>query len=187
MDGTAYLREWGEEMTRLADAFATGFEAAHGYSPGKHEVHLASAEEGKAAVALLGQAGAAEALLEYYAQLGPVVLPDLGNGIWIDNASSLVSQRESRNYPSRLTGGATSDTVTVFGTDGGGGMYAVSHTSGGVYHLTLGALTGDSYHLDPGGYRCAAMDLSGFLEQLRTDLTEAVLAQHAAHSRRGRQ
>jgi hypothetical protein len=40
-------------------------------------------------------------------------------------------------------------------------------------------------HLDPGGYRHAAMDLTVFLEQLRTDLTEAVLAQRAAHSRRG--
>ncbi|WP_425248151.1 hypothetical protein [Streptomyces sp. NEAU-NA10] len=186
MDGTAYLREWGEEMTRLADAFSASFEAAQGYPPGEHKACLASAEEGEAAVALLVHAGAAGALLEYYAQLGPVVLPDLGNGIWIDDASSLVSQTEAGNYPNRLTG-AIDDTVTVFGTDGGGGMYAVSHTSGGAYHLTLGALTGDSYHLDPGGYRCAATDLRDFLEQLRTDLTEAVLAQRAAHSRRGRQ
>ncbi|MFF7266488.1 hypothetical protein ACFZCL_40370 [Streptomyces sp. NPDC008159] len=173
------MRQWGEEMARLADAFSAGFEAVQGYPPGEHEVRLVSAEEGEAAVALLGHAGAAEALLEYYAQLGPVVLPDLGNGVWIDDASSVVSQREAGNYPNQLTG-AVDDTVTVFGTDGGGGMYAVSHTTGGVYHLTLGALTGDSYYLDPDGYRHAAMDLKAFLEQLRTDLTEALRAQRAA-------
>ncbi|SPF07279.1 hypothetical protein [Streptomyces sp. MA5143a] len=186
MDDTAYVRQWGEEMARLAEAFSAGFEAVRGYPPGGHEVRLVSAEEGEAAVALLGHAGAAEALLEYYAQLGPVVLPDLGNGVWINDASSVVSQREAGNYPNRLTG-AVDDAVTVFGTDGGGGLYAVSHTTGGVYHLALGVLTGDSYHLDPGGYRRVAMALRVFLEQLRTDLTEAVLAQRAAHSRYGQQ
>ncbi|MFD4116622.1 hypothetical protein ACFWSJ_24575 [Streptomyces niveus] len=138
-----------------------------------------------AAVSLLVRAGAAEALQEYYAQLGSVVLPDLGSGIWIDDASSVVSQVEAGIYPKKLAG-VVHDTVTVFGTDGGGGMYAVSHTSGGIYHLTLGALTNDSYDLDVDGYRCTATSLRGFLGQLRTDLAGAVLAQQAAHSRRGR-
>ncbi|MET8956280.1 hypothetical protein [Streptomyces sp. NPDC004533] len=185
MNNTAYLREWGEDMARLANAFSAGFQAAQGYPPGEHEVRLISAEEGAAAVSLLVHAGAAEALHEYYAQLGSVVLPDLGSGIWIDDASSLVSQAKAGNYPKKLAG-AIHDTVTVFGTDGGGGMYAVSHTSGGIYHLTLGALTGDSYDLDADGYRCTATDLRGFLEQLRTDLAGALLAQQAAHSLRGR-
>lgn len=64
-------------------------------------------------------------------------------------------------------------------------MYAVSHTSSAIYHLTLGALTGDTYALDAGGYRCTATDLRDFLEQLRTDLAGAVLAQEAAHRERG--
>ncbi|MFF2519529.1 hypothetical protein [Streptomyces sp. NPDC058086] len=186
MNDTVYLREWGEDMARLANAFSAGFQAAQGYPPGEHEVRLVSAEEGAAAVALLVHAGAAEVLREYYAQLGSVVLPDLGRGIWIDDASSLLSQTEAGNYPKKLAG-AVHDTVTVFGTDGGGGMYAVSHTSGAIYHLTLGALTGNSYDLDAGGYRCTATGLRDFLEQLRTDLTRAVLAQQAAHPRRGRQ
>lgn len=186
VNDTMYLREWGEGIARLANAFSAGFQAAQGYPPGEHEVRLVSAEEGAAAVALLVHAGAAEVLQEYYAQLGSVVLPDLGSGIWIDDASSLVSQTEVGNYPKKLAG-AIHDAVTVFGTDGGGGMYAVSHTNGGIYHLTLGALTGDTYELDADGYRCTATDLRGFLEQLRTDLTGAVLAQQAAHPRRGRQ
>ncbi|MFC9425802.1 hypothetical protein [Streptomyces sp. NPDC056987] len=171
-------------MAQLANAFSAGFQAAQGYPPAEHEVRLVTAEEGTAAVALLVRAGAAEALQEYYAQLGSVVLPDLGSGIWIDDASSLVSQAEAGNYPKKLAG-AVHDTVTVFGTDGGGGMYAVSHISGGIYHLTLGALTNDSYELD--GYRCTATSLRGFLDQLRTDLAGAVLAQQASHPRRGRQ
>ncbi|MBE4741724.1 MULTISPECIES: hypothetical protein [Streptomyces] len=65
-------------------------------------------------------------------------------------------------------------------------MYSISRTSGCVYRLTLGALTGGSYHLNPGGYHCDAPDLRSFLEQLRTHLTEAVSAQRAARSRRGR-
>ncbi|MFC9619400.1 hypothetical protein ACFTXM_05175 [Streptomyces sp. NPDC056930] len=68
----------------------------------------------------------------------------------------------------------------MFATDGGGGMYAVSHTNGYVYHLTADALTGSTFELEETGYSTAAEDLWSFLDQLHAHLAAAVEAQHAA-------
>ncbi|MFD7942465.1 hypothetical protein [Streptomyces sp. NPDC059744] len=127
----------------------------------------------------LARQGVADPLLEYYSHLSSVELPDLGAGIWIDDASSLTAQVEAGNYPNRLTG-AVDDMVSVFATDGGGAMYALSRTTGRVYHLTAGALIGSTYDLDETGYRIAAEDLWDFLEQLHARLAAALEAQHAA-------
>ncbi|MFF0291791.1 hypothetical protein [Streptomyces sp. NPDC005262] len=129
--------------------------------------------------AALARQGVAGPLLEYYSHLGSVELPDLDTGIWIDDASSLTAQVKAGNYPNRLTG-AVDDMVSVFATDGGGAMYALSHTTGCVYHLIAGALIGSTYDLDETGYRIAAKDLWDFLEQLHAHLAAALEAQHAA-------
>lgn len=132
--------------------------------------------------------GVAGPLLEYYAQLGPVDLPDLGNGIWIDDAASVLGQAEAGNYPRRLTG-TVDDEVTVFATDGGGGMYAVSHSTGCIYRLAHGALLASVYQVDQAGYSPTAPSLRAFLAQLRSSLTEAVEVQreHLGGVRAGEQ
>ncbi|MFF1847696.1 hypothetical protein ACFVW9_39265 [Streptomyces sp. NPDC058217] len=172
------LRDWGMEMARLAEEFTVGFEAVHGYPSGAHTVCTVPAAGGAVSAAALVCRGVAGPLLEYYSHLGSVELPDLGTGIWVDDVSSLTAQVEAGNYPNRLTG-AVDDTVSVFATDGGGGMYALSHTTGYVYHLTAGALTGNCYDLDETGYSTAAEDLWSFLDQLHARLTAAVEAQRA--------
>ncbi|MFJ3274600.1 hypothetical protein [Streptomyces sp. NPDC086776] len=166
-------------MDLLAAEFVSGFEAVHGYPPGEHIVCRVPVGEGPGVVEALARQGVAGPLLEYYSHLGSVELPDLGTGIWIDDVSSLTAQVEAGNYPNRLTG-AVDDTVSVFATDGGGGMYALSHTTGDVYHLTAGALTGSCYDLDETGYSTAAEDLWSFLDQLHARLATAVEAQRAA-------
>ncbi|MDX2733599.1 hypothetical protein [Streptomyces sp. PA03-2a] len=173
------LRKWYEDMDLLADEFVSGFEAVHGYPPGEHTVCRVPAGEGPGLVEALARQGVAGPLLEYYGHLGAVELPDLGNGIWIDDASFLIAQVATGNYPNRLTG-AIDDTVSVFATDGGGGMYALSHASGCVYHLTAGSLTGNIFELEESGCSIAAEDLGSFLGQMHASLTAAVDAQHAA-------
>lgn len=175
------LRKWQRSLELLVVEFVSGFEAVHGYPPGDHAVSLVPAGESAAVAEVLARRGVAGPLLEYYGHLGAVRLPDLDNGIWIDDASSLIAQVEAGNYPNRLTG-AIDDMVSVFATDGGGDMYALSHTTGCVYHLTAGALVGSTYDLDEAGYRIAAEDLWSFLEQLHARLTAAVEAQQAALS-----
>ncbi|MEU0345011.1 hypothetical protein ABZ092_40295 [Streptomyces bobili] len=96
------LREWREATVLLSDEFVAGFQEVSGYLPGDHRVCLVSAQEGAAAVAALGREGIAGSLLEFYAQLGSVCLPDLEAGIWIDDAASLISQVEAGNYPRLL-------------------------------------------------------------------------------------
>ncbi|MGW8955597.1 hypothetical protein [Streptomyces sp. NPDC055709] len=173
------MRKWHEDMELLAAEFMAGFEAVHGYPPGEHTVCRVPAEEGPVFAEALAEQGLPGPLLEYYVHLGPVELPDLDNGTWIDDATSLIAKLEAGNYPNRLTG-AVDDTVSVFATDGGGGMYALSHTTGCVYHITAGALIGSTYDLDETGYRIDAEDLWGFLEQLHARLAAALEAQRAA-------
>ncbi|MEU2264477.1 hypothetical protein ABZ557_30370 [Streptomyces sp. NPDC019645] len=168
-------------MELLVSEFMSGFEAVHGYPPGEHTVGLVPAGESTAAAEASAGRGLPGPLLDYYGHLGAVALPDLDNGIWIDDAASLAAQVEAGDHPTRLTG-TVDDTVSVFATDGGGGMYALSHTTGSVYHLTAGALVGSTYDLDEAGYRIAAEDLWSFLEQLHARLTSAVEAQQAALS-----
>lgn len=171
-------------MVLLAGEFMAGLHAVSGYPPEDHTVCLISAEEGAAAVATLGRGGVAGSLLKFYAQLGSVCLPDLEAGIWIDDAASLIRQVEAGNYP-RLLAAAVDDGVSVFATDGGGGMYAVSHSSGYVYHLTLGALTGSTYDVDEAGYTITAPSLTVFLHQLRDRLAHAVREQRSTSNHRG--
>lgn len=177
----ADLRKWHEDMELLAVEFVAGFELVHGYPPDEHSVCRVPAGAGPVLARALADRGLPSLLLEYYLHLGAVELPDLDVGIWIDDASSLIFQAEAGNYPNRLTG-AVDDTVSVFATDGGGGMYALSHTNGCVYHLTAGALVGSTYDLDESGYRIAAEGLWSFLERLHARLTAAVDAQQAALS-----
>ncbi|WHM40884.1 hypothetical protein [Streptomyces sp. BPTC-684] len=125
---------------------------------------------------LLAEAGAHRTLLAYYARMSTAELPDLANGIWIEDAPTLL---HSKNHPTRLQG-TIKDTVTGFATDGGGGHYAVSTTTGNICHMTAGTLHTDATH--PDGLHDAeetspsnaAPDLWTFLDQLRTKLGEAV-------------
>ncbi|MFD3457584.1 hypothetical protein ACFWVC_36080 [Streptomyces sp. NPDC058691] len=170
------VQGWVSEVGSLASEFAAVFEAVQGFAPGEHAVLRASAEEGVASAGMLARAGVPGSLVALYSVLRSAELPDFGNGIWIDEAASLLEQAEAGNYP-RLLAGAVDDRVTVFATDGGGGMYAVSHAIGCVYHLTLGSLVGTTYDLDEDGYTVAAPNLGAFLEELHYRLAQSVQAQ----------
>ncbi|MFD5369960.1 hypothetical protein [Streptomyces sp. NPDC127103] len=171
-DSAFNLREWGEEMAPLAVAFADGFEEEHSYSPGEYSVETVTAQDGSRAVALLAGQGVTGALLEYYATLGIVELPDLHIGIWIADAER-VAEGILAGALMPVTG-AVDDTVTVFATDGGGNLYAVSPSTGSVCHIIGGAWDGTSLDVSETGYRVVARDLWAFLDQLRQDLRQAL-------------
>lgn len=159
------LDQWGAEMDRLAQIFQNGFAAVHGFEPGEHVVRSATE------TAALPD-GTHDTLVAYYSRMGAVELPDLGNGLWIEDVPTLLST----DHPVRLIG-AVDDTVTGFATDGGGGHYAVSDTTGCVYHLFAGALHEDGlYDVSEAGHSVVAPDLWTFLDGLRTNLAEAVTA-----------
>lgn len=64
-------------------------------------------------------------------------------------------------------------------------MYAISHSSGCVYHLTLGTLTGSTHDVEEAGYTVTATSLTAFLHRLRDSLAHAVGEQHAALKHQG--
>ncbi|WP_371647000.1 hypothetical protein [Streptomyces mirabilis] len=102
-----------------------------------------------------------------------MTLPDLGNGIWIDDAASVAEGITAGYRPTELDG-ALKDSVVVFATDGGGAMFAVSATSGRVYRLSLGSLSGSVYEVGDVGWAVVGEDLWTFLDRLRNDLIDAV-------------
>ncbi|MFD7339212.1 hypothetical protein ACFV98_24840 [Streptomyces violascens] len=180
-DPVCRVREWGEEMAALAVAFADGFEDVYSYASGEYLVKIVTAQDGARALALLAEEGVTGALLEYYAVLGAVELPDLDRGIWIASPERVAEGILAG--PLMPVTGAVEDTVTVFATDGGGDLYAVSTSTGSVCHLTGGACDGTSYDVSETGYRMVAPDLWTFLDRLRQDLRGALVERPALKAR----
>jgi hypothetical protein len=94
-----------------------------------------------------------------------VSLPDVGNGYFI-HAPALVLEGES---PTRLTG-TVEDRIVVFGSDGGGALFALSASGRGVYRLANGSFTARGTPYDDGDVAVVAPDIGQFLDFLRAEL-----------------
>ncbi|MER7759173.1 hypothetical protein [Streptomyces sp. NPDC097619] len=123
------LEQWAEDVARLAGVVDRGFEAVHGFAPDGHRMVPAGPEEAAGMTARLREAGAHPSAEAFWSRFSAVELPDLDNGLWLGDADLV-----PRDRPTRLTG-AVQDVVTGLGTDGGGAHYALSATTGRVYHL----------------------------------------------------
>ncbi|MCB5164143.1 hypothetical protein LG634_04740 [Streptomyces bambusae] len=173
------LERWAEDVARLARDVERAFEAVHGFAPDGHRVCRAGPQEAAGLTARLRAAGAHPSAVAFWSRLAVVELPDLHNGLWLDD-TDLVPRDEA----TRLTG-AVEDVVTGLGSDGGGAYYAVSTTTGCVYHLVSVVPEPDG-SLDVGD-RChavAAPDLWTFLADRRTELAAAAEFT-AAHTKAG--
>ena len=113
-------------------------------------------------------AGLPNELLELYSHLHEVVFPDLGNGIFVHALQSILD--ELREYPGTRLSGAGDDSVVVFGSDGGGSLFALSTSGRDVYRVSGAALIGAVYDVDKGGLSTASTDLWGFLAWIREEL-----------------
>lgn len=98
------LDGWLAEMNRLAEEFAADFEAVHGFPPDEHTIRESSAEDGAASAGMLARAGVPGSLVTLYSVLGAAELPDFENGVWIDDASSLLEQAGAATTPSGWSG-----------------------------------------------------------------------------------
>ncbi|MFF1710301.1 hypothetical protein [Streptomyces sp. NPDC058268] len=88
-------------------------------------------------------------------------LPDVGVGLFVHPARQTVAGLHG-DLPTRLVG-AVEDSVVVFGSDGGGALFALSRTDGAtVYRLPPGRVDGDLYHCAPTADDLAASP-QGFL------------------------
>ncbi|MFF5361321.1 hypothetical protein ACFY4I_18310 [Streptomyces scabiei] len=163
-----------DEVSRLTSKLMRNFEASFGYPPGDNGVLKATPEQGPEMAAELAAAGIGEDLLEFYSRVEGVSLPDVGNGFFIHSADAVVDGiREDQ--PTEVVG-AIQDEITVFGSDGGGGLFALSSSGERVYRLDGGSLIGSTYDVDNSGVRVVANGFWDFLEYLRGELIQAVPA-----------
>ncbi|MFD5499914.1 hypothetical protein ACFWJS_09380 [Streptomyces sp. NPDC127061] len=159
-------------MVELAAKFTRDFEASFGYPPGDNGVVRANSNVRRDLIDGLIEAGIGGDLISFFSCVGSVSLPDLDNGLFVHSAEDLLDGVRGEQ-PVRITG-ALEDDVTVFGSDGGGALFALNAAQDRVYRLSGGALVGATYDVNSSGIQVMANDLWGFLEYLLSELSRAV-------------
>ncbi|MET8045434.1 hypothetical protein ABZU25_31775 [Micromonospora sp. NPDC005215] len=156
-------------MCELIPRFTQGFESRFGYPPGENVlVRVASEAESEGNLPPVA-VGVSEDLLCFYGQVERLSLPDLDSGFFIHQFAEVVNGEQPK-----ILAGDVSDSIVVFGSDGGGGLFALSVTQGNVYSLSGGALIGDIYETEGHGVTIISRDLWGFLEGLRGELINSI-------------
>lgn len=155
---TTDIKEWIKAVrSTLANLASQDF----GYPLGVNEVRERSA---------VPHAGLPLKLEALYGAFDGVSLPNVHVGYFIDPASRVVSAAE-RGEPT-LVEGDRPITIHVFGSDGGGGRFALGMNDGAVYYLpSSGAVEDGKFLESPTARVCqVATSVSGFLERLRMDI-----------------
>ncbi|WP_338596897.1 hypothetical protein [Saccharopolyspora sp. SCSIO 74807] len=159
-------------MSQDLDELMRGFEGIFGYPPDDNVVTRAEAGGESEAIAELSSMGASSDLLEFYSEVHEVSLPDVQNGLFIESATAVVDGAKD-GQPTRVTG-AVEDSVIVIGSDGGGGLFALSRSDGKIYLLQGGALVGSTYEVESGGVEVIANELPSLLEGFHQKVREAL-------------
>jgi hypothetical protein len=120
-------------------------------------------------------------LAPLYAAFDGVSLPDVHVGYFIDPAARVESSA-SRGEPTRFQGGSPQP-IRVFGSDGGGGRFALGESDNAVYYLpSAGAVKAGTYVENSAApVRRVAGSVGEFLGRLKMDI-EAFLRDDKAHA-----
>ncbi|WP_143060619.1 DUF6881 domain-containing protein [Amycolatopsis tolypomycina] len=145
-------------MNALATQFTASFEERCGYRPDVNRVVLATAPA----------KGFSGELAVLYDVVREVSLPDVGNGYFI-HAPEMVLLGIQGDSPTRLIG-TVEDSIVVFGSDGGGGLFALSMSGRGVYRLADGSFFARGAPYDGGDVTVVAPDIGRFLDFLGAEL-----------------
>ncbi|MDX3193476.1 SMI1/KNR4 family protein [Streptomyces sp. MN03-5084-2B] len=155
---------WRLAMGSAVDAVLARFQARFGYPPDDQLIGgPSSAEQLQAA---LDAGTVPDELLEFYRHVSRVDLPDVHNGFFVHPLSQVLDN-EKNGTPVRAPA-LTGSGIVVFGSDGGGALFALDGTGSPVYLLPPGAVRDGTYEgrFDPP--RVIAASLPEFLEWLRS-------------------
>ncbi|WP_149182991.1 hypothetical protein [Streptomyces sp. TRM49041] len=147
-----WLTTWQGEITVMLEQTLAHFETAYGYPPGDNYVLVAD-DQSRAAAARLEDAAVPTALVTFYSSIAELRLPDVDHGHFI-HSSDLVLDHLAEYGPVRLTNDCTG---IVFGSDGGGILFALDHSEQ-VHRSTTTSWFDD--------FEPTAPTLTQFLEQL---------------------
>jgi hypothetical protein len=159
------LRAWRTEVQTTLRSLLPRFEQVFGYPPGHNELAAAADPADIASLATHDDPRVPDDLLAFYQVIGEVSLADIGNGYFIHRPDLVLGH--ATGLLRRVTGRHT-DAVVVFGSDGGGTLYALAAGSGSpVYRLPPDRIVEGTYASDQDGFRVVAGNLWDFLDQLR--------------------
>jgi hypothetical protein len=128
-----WLAEWRVSVTAQVDQLLETFQSRFGFEPGLNQLGPPAADQALASLQAIVPRPAAD-LIDFYRRIGQVSLPDVGNGYFIHPAD-LVARQATAGEPGRIGPPHELD-VLVFGSDGGGALYAVPAAKPGpVYRL----------------------------------------------------
>jgi hypothetical protein len=166
------LNRWVADVEYLVAEFLRCFEGRYGYSPDVNGVVRATDADGKQAVARFVERGIAGDLLEFYSVVREVSLPDLDNGIFVHSPDVVIDGIDGEQPIEVL--GAISGRITVFASDGGGGLIVQLAEDGRIYKLRWGILVRQRFEVPDDGLEVFAVNVWGLLERIREDLAQAV-------------
>lgn len=161
----SWLHAWGQEVSQDVSRLMESFEETHGYPAGDNEVALADDETRAAVTLLTNHRPECVALLSLFAVIDSVSLPDIGNGYFVHPPSTLVAHLDEYGAVPLANG----DHGIVFGSDGGGNLFALT-ANGTVHKSRTASWNGEFY--------AVAASLGEFLEQLRDVIEQFAATGH---------
>ncbi|MFD6285101.1 hypothetical protein [Streptomyces sp. NPDC060205] len=152
---------WAARMDALCSTHMGRFASAFGYPPDENCVTRAASS---AAVE-----GLPDDLVTFYRRVEQVSLPDVGSGFFVHPEGQTVAGL-CGDLPTRIVG-PREDSVVVFGSDGGGALFALSAIDGStVYRLPPSRVEARLYTAGAVPPEVVASDRAGFLSLLEREL-----------------
>ncbi|MEU5957292.1 hypothetical protein [Streptomyces sp. NPDC047525] len=191
----AWIDGWISRVRESLAVYLTDFETRFGYPADVNSVDIGGEFGGTEGGAEGGVEGGAEGgaegfdvsaalpgdLLLLYRHVRRLGLPDVGVGLFVHSLPQTVAGLRG-DLPTRIVGAvegsAVEDSVVVFGSDGGGALFALSRTDEAtVYRLPPGRVEGSVYHCGAAGAEVLAASLQGFLAHVETHVERELLAE----------
>ncbi|MEU7873331.1 SMI1/KNR4 family protein [Dactylosporangium sp. NPDC049140] len=105
-------------------------------------------------------------LVALHRHVGPVTLPDIGNGYFLHAPDGVLAALDQQDRADQIGEPlAEHIDVVVFGSNGGGDLYAIAVTDGRVFRLQDASYIGGVYGGTNHGITVVAADLHDFLER----------------------
>jgi hypothetical protein len=158
-----WLDVWRASLASAVERVVSGFEDTYGFPPDDHTIGPPGSAQELDALSALPVPVPGD-LIDFYARIGAVTLPDVGNGYFI-HSPALVARHARAGELQRI--GPPIDTeVLVFGSDGGGAQYALPLAGAGagpVYRLSEVAVEAGVADAETGAVQVVADDFAQFL------------------------
>ncbi len=168
-----WIGEWAGRMDALGSTFMEQFTSKFGYPPDENYVARTESSGSAEVSGVAGVEGVPDDLVTFYRHVEQVSLPDVDSGFFVHPEGRTVAGLRG-GLPTRIAG-SREDSVVVFGSDGGGSLFALSATDGStVYRLPPSRVEGDVYTSGPIPPEVVASDLAGFLSLLERELEAGI-------------